>query len=129
MEHENAQLYRRITEAFQGGDIDTVKGVLAPDVRWHEAGNPQVIEGREAVLQRLSGTVQQLDGSVDLHDVLGSDEHVVAMINVALRKPDGSEVAYPAVEVLHVNEGLITERWAFMDACPPEVTAFFADLT
>jgi ketosteroid isomerase-like protein len=129
MEHENARLYRRITAAFQGGDIDTVRGVLASDVRWHEAGNPQVTEGREAVLQRLSGTVQQIDGSVDVHDVLGSDEHVVAMINVALRKPDGSEVAYPAVEVLHVSEGFITERWAFMDACPPEVTAFFTDLT
>ena len=30
MEHPNAELYRRLTAAFQSGDIDTVKGALAP---------------------------------------------------------------------------------------------------
>ena len=49
MEHPNAELYRRLTAAFQSGDVDTVKGALAPGVRWHEAGNPEVL-GREAVL-------------------------------------------------------------------------------
>jgi hypothetical protein len=63
-----------------------------------------------------------------VHDVLANDEHVLALINVALRKPDGSEIAYPAIEVAHISDGLITERWSFMDACPPDVDAFFADL-
>ena len=43
MEHPNAELYRRLTAAFQSGDIDTVKNALAPGVRWHEAGNPEVL--------------------------------------------------------------------------------------
>jgi len=47
---------------------------------------------------------------------------------VALRKPDGSEIAYPAIEVARMSDGLITERWSFMDSCPPEVNAFFSDL-
>ena len=127
MEHPNAELYRRVTAAFQSGDIDAVEGALAPDLRWHEAGNHEVM-GREAVLQHMSGDVKRIDGNIAVHDVLANDEHVVALINVALRKPDGSEIAYPAIEVAHVGDGLIIERWSFMDSCPSDVNAFFSDL-
>lgn len=127
MEHPNVELYRRVTAAFQSGDIDTVKSAFAPNLRWHEAGNPEVI-GREAVLQQMSGAVKRIDGNIAVHDVLANDEHVIALINVALRKPDGSEIAYPAIEVAHLADGLITERWSFMNSCPPDVDAFFSDL-
>jgi ketosteroid isomerase-like protein len=127
MEHPNAELYRRLTAAFRSGDVDAVRGALAPDLRWHEAGSPDVM-GREAVLRRMTGAVTRIDGNVAVHDVLAGDEHVVALIRVALRKPDGSEVAYPVVEVAHLSDGLIVERWSFMDSCPPDVSAFFADL-
>ena len=110
MEHPNAELYRRVTPAFQAGDIDAVKGALAP------------------VLEQLSGAVKRIDGNIAVHDVLANDEHVIAMINVALRKPDGSEIAYPAIEIAHMSGGLITERWSFMDSCPPDVNEFFSDL-
>jgi hypothetical protein len=127
MEHPNVELYRSLTAAFQAGDIDTVKGALAPGLRWHEAGNPEVM-GREAVLQQMSGAIKRIDGNIAVHDVLANDEHVIALINVALRKPNGSEISYPAIEIAHMSEGLITERWSFMDSCPPEVNAFFSDL-
>ncbi len=118
---------RSLTAAFQLGDIDTVKGALAPGLRWHEAGNPEVM-GREAVLQQMSGAIRRIDGNIAVHDVLANDEHVIAMINVALRKPDGAEIAYPAIEVAHISDGLIIERWSFMDSCPAAVESFFSDL-
>jgi ketosteroid isomerase-like protein len=127
MEHPNAELYRRVTAAFQSGDIEAVRSALAPGLRWHEAGNPEVM-GCEAVLQQMSGAVKRIDGNIAVHDVLANDEHVVALINVALRKPDGTEISYPAIEVAHMSDGLITERWSFMDSCPPEVNVFFSDL-
>ena len=127
MEHPNAELYRHLTAAFQSGDVDTVKGALGLGLRWHEAGNPEVM-GREAVLQQMSGAIRRIDGNIAVHDVLANDEHIIALINVALRKPDGSEIAYPAIEVAHMSDGLITERWSFMDSCPPDVNAFFSDL-
>jgi hypothetical protein len=37
----NAELYRRLTAALQSGDIDAVKGALAPGQRWQRPGNPQ----------------------------------------------------------------------------------------
>jgi hypothetical protein len=94
MEHPNAELYRRVTAAFQSGDIDTMKGLLAASLRWHEAGNPEVM-GRAAVLDQMSGAVKRIDGDVAVHDVLANDEHVIALINVALRKPDGLRLPTP----------------------------------
>ena len=126
--HPNAELYRRLTAAFQEGDLDAIRGGLAVDVQWHEAGDPTVLDGRDAVLQRMTGAAVHVQGRIDVHDVLADDEHVVAMLNVSLRKPDGSEVSYPAVEVAHMSDGRVTERWLFMDACPSDVEAFFTDL-
>jgi ketosteroid isomerase-like protein len=126
--HPNAELYRRLTTAFQAGDLDSIRDGLAVDVQWHEAGEATVVDGRDAVLERMTGTVAHIEGRVDVHDVLADDDHVVAMLNVSLRKPDGSEVTYPAVEVAHMSDGRVTERWSFMDSCPPDVTAFFTDL-
>jgi ketosteroid isomerase-like protein len=127
MEHPNAAAYRRLISEFASGDLDGLKGKLAPDVRWHEAGNPEPIEGREAVLQRIGG-VGALQNDIELHDVLADEEHVVALIRARLRKPDGEQVEYPVVEVVHFDDGVVTARWAFMDAVPAEVGAFFADL-
>jgi SnoaL-like domain len=62
MEHPNVELYRRVTAAFQSGDIDAVKAALAPGLRWHEAGNAEVM-GREAVLQQMSRAVKRIDGT------------------------------------------------------------------
>jgi ketosteroid isomerase-like protein len=123
--HPNAELYRRLTAAFQEGDLDAIRGGLAVDVQWHEAGDPTVLDGRDAGLQRMTGAAVHVEGRID---VLADDEHVVAMLNVSLRKPDGSEVSYPAVEVAHMSDGRVTERWSFMDACPSDVEAFFTDL-
>ncbi|MEO6715144.1 MAG: nuclear transport factor 2 family protein [Mycobacteriales bacterium] len=127
MEHANATMYRRVMDAFQGGDIESLKDALAPDVRWHEAGNPTVIEGRDAVLARMPGG-GPLEVKVESHEVLANDEHVIALSRATFTKPDGTTISYPAVDVLHVNEGVVTERWAFMDACPSDVTSFFETL-
>jgi ketosteroid isomerase-like protein len=126
--HPNAELYRRLTAAFQAGDLDAIRGGLAVDVQWHEAGEATVVDGRDAVLARLTGAVAHIEGRIDLHDVLADDEHVIAMLNVSLRKRDGSEISYPAVEVAHMSDGRVTERWSFMDACPADVEAFFTEL-
>jgi ketosteroid isomerase-like protein len=126
--HPNAESYRRLTDAFQAGDFDTIRDGLAVDVQWHEAGEATVVDGRDAVLARMTGSVAHIEGRIDVHDVLADDEHVVAMLNVSLRKQDGSEVSYTAVEVAHMSDGRVTERWSFMDACPPDVEAFFTGL-
>ena len=88
--HPNAELYLRLTAAFQEGDLDAIRGGLAVGVQCHEAGDPTVLDGRDAVLRRTAGAAVHLQGRIDVHDVLADDEHVVAMLNVSLREPDWS---------------------------------------
>jgi uncharacterized protein len=38
-EHANAELFRRGYAAFQAGDLDTVRSLLADDVIWHNPGS------------------------------------------------------------------------------------------
>lgn len=127
MTHPNATVVRQTYEAFQKGDLDTLKGLVSPDVKWHEAGNPETFQGREAVLSRV-GMGAAIEADVEIHDMLADDDHVVSLIRARMRKPNGDEVSYPVVEVAHVEGGMVTERWAFMDAVPADVAGFFSDL-
>ena len=111
MAHPNETVVRQAYDAFV----------------WHEAGNPEPIQGREALQQRL-GMASQLENDIDLHAILADDDHVVSLVRARLRKPNGTEVSYPVVEVVHVKDGMISERWSFMDATPEDVQDFFADL-
>ena len=127
MAHPNKTVVRQAYDAFDKGDVDMLKGLVAPDVVWHEAGNPEPIQGREALQQRL-GMASRLENDIDLHAILADDDHVVSLVRARLRKPNGTEVSYPVVEVVHVKDGMISERWSFMDATPEDVQDFFADL-
>jgi ketosteroid isomerase-like protein len=127
-EHPSVQLYHQLLNAFMARDAQATKDLLAEDVRWHEAGSDDVIEGRDALMARFTAIDQLADNSIDVHDVVANDEHVVAMVSVSLTKQDGTSVAYRAVEVAHVDDGRLRERWAFMDAVPDDVQSFFADI-
>jgi ketosteroid isomerase-like protein len=127
MEHPNAAAYRQLISRMAEGDTEGIWDALAPDVRWHEAGNPEVIVGREALRDRFAG-LENLDGNIDVQAVLANDEHVMAMLQVSLGDPSGDHVEYPVVEVAHMSDGKVTERWAYMDACPDYVTKFFSTL-
>lgn len=126
-EHPNATAYRRAVEDLVAGDSEAMRNLLSPDVVWHEAGNPEPVRGREAVMEIFAGL---LDGPMefddDVHEVLANDDHVVALLQARITM-NGEELQYPVVEVAHLRDGLVTERWAFMDAVPEYVSAFFAD--
>lgn len=128
-EHPDAALYRRIFDATRDGDVEALEAVLSPEVVWHEAGSDEPIRGREAVLDRLRGMLGAAAdlNAVELHDVLASDEHTVALVQATIRAGE-REVSYPVVEVLHVEDGMVSERWSMMDAVPGDVASFFAGL-
>ncbi len=127
MTHDDADILRQAYDAFRTQDMATLETLVSPRVRWHEAGLEQPIEGREALAARFA-TASGLVSEIDLHDVVAGDEHCVALVTAHLRKPDGDHVTYRAVEVVHVEDGMITERWAYMDAVPAEVQEFFAGI-
>lgn len=127
MAHRDAETYRQLYDCFLKQDIEAAKELISPDVRWYEAGAAEPITGRDALVERFS-TTGGLTPDVDVHDILADDEHTVALITARMSKPDGESVTYRAVEVVHFEDGKLTERWAFMDAVPDDVQAFFADI-
>lgn len=124
-EHLNATLYRRAIAAFNAGDHDTLKGLIAADVVWHEAGDPQAVRGREAVLGRFGEVADDLEGDVRVIDILANDDRVVALLDVKMTR-GMRKVRYTVVEVALIEDGMLVERWSFMDAVPTDVAEFLA---
>jgi ketosteroid isomerase-like protein len=58
--------------------------------------------------------MEGVDFAIDVHDVVGNDEHVVGLIEATVGTGDGS-FTYRTAEILHVKDGKVTERWAFSD--------------
>ena len=118
-DHPNAQTARTAIEAFSKGDMDTFVGTLADDVKWHPPGNNRFSgtrDGKAATMarfaeQREAGFVVSIE---DIHDVLANDEHTVAMVTVKVMRGDES-VESPAVFVMHVRDGRLSEFWQMVE--------------
>lgn len=114
-DHPNAARYREIMKSTESGDFRPMMDSIAPDVEWWEMGATDAIHGRDAVAARMSGWMGDTEMSVDLHDVLANDEHLVAMLKVHATRGDET-FHYNVVEVNHINsDGQVAERWAFSD--------------
>jgi uncharacterized protein len=119
-EHPNASLVREGYGAFAKGDMEWIDQHLADDVVWHIGGNSKwsgAYEGKAKVLDLFARQIQALGGppSLDLHDVLGSDDHVVALGTASATAPNGSSAEWKFVQVFHVENGKTTEVWGMTE--------------
>lgn len=125
-EHPNVTIARELLEAFNARDEDRIRARMANDVKWHMIGGDSV-EGLEA----LAGTMSDMDSDfsieTDVHDIVGNDEHVIALVNATARSGD-QEFTYRTAEIMHVSEGRVTERWAFSDDTEA-INRFFAQFS
>jgi ketosteroid isomerase-like protein len=104
-------------EAFNRGDMDTFAASISDDVIWHAPGKNRysgTFDGKAAALGRFR---EQAQGGVkfsfaDLHDVVGNDEHVVALLTIKVSGP-GGDASTRSAFVMHVRDGKMTEFWAF----------------
>jgi uncharacterized protein len=116
MTHPNVGLVREGYAAFSRGDLDALqKEFFAPDIVWHYAGHSQIgghFHGVDQVMEWLGRLYDLSAGSliVDLHDVVGNDEHVVALIMVRASR-QGKHLTDQGVQVFHLNDGKVTEVW------------------
>ena len=84
MEHPNATTYRRTADAFRAGDREALAALIDEDVVWHIPGSGPLagdIQGREALFRFFDRLLEVTEGTfmIKEHDILGSDEHVVAL--------------------------------------------------
>jgi ketosteroid isomerase-like protein len=121
-EHPNVTLARAMGEAMDRGDYEAAASYLADDVVWHEIGRAEPRRGKA----ELAASAGQVDYEITgrTHDVVGNDEHVVVLVD-ATAKRGGRTLEYRTAEILHVNDGKVTERWAFSDDTA-RIVDFFA---
>ena len=88
----NAQIVQTALDAFSSGNIDGFVATLHPDVTWHEPGNNPLsgdYTGVEAVLGFVGKLVEATEGTLkidEVHDVLGDDDHAVALARLSASK-------------------------------------------
>jgi uncharacterized protein len=116
-EHPNAELFRRGYAAFQSGDLDTVRSLFAPDIVWSIPGRNRFSgehRGVDNVIGLLVQQAQETDGTlrVEVHDVLGNDEHAVALATISAER-NGKSVSDRYTHVVHIQDGKVTESWIF----------------
>ena len=52
---------------------------------------------------------------VDVHDVIGNDDHTVVLGTAVVTAPSGKSVEYNYVNVFHVADGKVTEVWGLAE--------------
>ena len=115
-EHANVDVIRWFYAAFEAPDwTPAVRALLRDDVVWHLPGaHPLAGEhvGAEAVLAAMRG----FNGYVrlELHDVVGNDEHAVALLK-ARGERESHRYKSLEVDVFHVRDGKIAEFWSFAE--------------
>jgi ketosteroid isomerase-like protein len=113
--HPNEQVIRDWTRAVSNRDLDAARSLLHENAVFHFGGRNPVADdyvGRDHVLndlfRRLTHVFDRLD--VDLHDVVGNDDHVVALIDQTAYRGSRS-LRTRTVGVYHVQYGRIAEAW------------------
>ncbi len=126
-EHPNATLLRNGYEAFNKGDMGTLREMFSEDSSWHVPGNNLLSgehRGRDAVFA-LFARIAELSGGTyraELHDTLANDEHAVGLAR-ATGSRQGKQLDSRDVAIYPVSTGKITEAWTFAE--DPRVTDEF----
>lgn len=112
-DHPNVQVVRELLEAFNNQDREAIDQHMADDVVWHTIG------GRTATgLKELELFITESDlgpkVSIEIHDIVGNEDHVIALVE-ATAETDSEKFTYKTAEIVHVDDGRVTERWAFSD--------------
>ncbi len=114
-EHPDAAVVRSAYEALSSGDLATFAELLHEDMVWHESapGMEGVYRGREETLAFL-GRVFQQSGlemtSMEIRDILASDEHVVIMHKDSMTMA-GRSLTAEYLDVYRVRDHKLAEHW------------------
>ena len=117
MAHPNEDLVREGYAAFGRGDIEALQSTFfAEDIRWHFPGRSPFggdYQGLEQVMRWLGRSFEVSGGtiSIELHDVLANDDHVVALTTVRAQR-EGKRLQDNTVQTFHIEDGKATEVWS-----------------
>jgi ketosteroid isomerase-like protein len=109
----NVEVARRGYEAALAGDLETVRGFLAPEVRWH-GGDPDAPGACRNREQALRFRRQAFGGSGlgELVDVIGAGDKVVVILRPI---SDGGELGEPVANLTTFQDGKAVEMVHYPD--------------
>ena len=113
--HPNGELVRKLYDAFDKADLDTIQNSIAEDAVLELAGNGPLAgtyKGKDEILGLLGELVSRSDGTfkAQVHDILANDEHVVVLSATSAQRGDKS-MKDRGAEIFHVSDGKITEAF------------------
>ena len=114
MAGSNAELVRKLYEARERGDLETVRETLADEIVWHEPDldNPHTgdLHGPDAVLGMIREAQRLTDETFRLvpREVMAHGEHVVALINWSA-EINGERIKGKEVAVYRVRNARVVE--------------------
>ena len=115
MAHQDEDLVRGAFAAFGRGDLDAMRDqYLAEDIRYHYPGRGALAGDHDGVPEVLAvfGRAFELTGGtlqLELHDVIASDEHAVALYT-ARGERAGRRLVDRTVQVWHIRDGKAAGR-------------------
>ena len=115
MPHPNVTLVQSLYAAFARGDGDVIAASLAPDLAWHSSGTDETsgtFHGVDEVLQHLLGEDHMDDFSLEVIDMLASDERVAVVARSTGRRGEHT-ITNDFVQVLRITGGQVVEVWDY----------------
>lgn len=115
---QKIQTVRDAFDAFKRGDLQALSDNWTDDFIWHGRGSVfgGDFKGKQAALGAIARYPQEFqDITLDFHDILANDKHVVALVNGSFKR-DGKAYSDQLVYVFHINDqGKTTEAWLIAD--------------
>jgi ketosteroid isomerase-like protein len=115
VDHPNIDLVRGVYAAYLSGDRDALIARFDPSIRWHNSGFDATagdLEGVDQVLGYLFADNHLEDYSLEVVDILASDERVAVVARTTGRAGDRS-IANEFVQVIRMSGGRVGEVWNY----------------
>ncbi|HWC87842.1 MAG TPA: nuclear transport factor 2 family protein [Solirubrobacteraceae bacterium] len=113
MTESNVERARRGYEAARRGDLEAIRELLAPDVKWHggDPSDPEACRNRGEAIEFMRQARRR--GPGELVDVIeGVDDKVVLIIR---RPPEGGEKAALSANLTTFRDGRAVEMVHYPD--------------
>ena len=129
MAHPNADLLNKGYDAFDKGDLDTIRGLFADDIVFHVPGSSQVAgeyRGIDGVFGFFGKLVELSGGTFKLerHAVLADDGHGTVLSTMTAQR-DGKSIQGKTADIFHFQDGKVSECWT-LSADQEALDEFFA---